>query len=217
MGIKVVRNIRTLASPCLECVQLVLRLRHVCIHVLKITQVTSSITCVRIKWVQPLVHLNRYENAFLPGLVGKFDMMLKLLHDGLRYHYMHTLFDALHRNVKMRIIGGEYNRYITRFECIRSSHIGLGVNLVVTWKGFAREVHTIINIANTALHMGPNTRKLLPVNTAHSKPVHFVSASHIEHSECYYSSTLVTVSCCSSHITCSVLACTYHQYVHFLA
>ena len=141
-------------------------LRHVRVHVLKVAKARAgSVTGIGVKGIEPFVHFHRNQNALLLGRLGQRLVMLQGLHDGLGHHDVHTPLNALHGNVKVRVVGGKNDRYVPRLERRYSIHIGLGIHLVVTRKCLASQIHVGVDISNTLLHMVANARKLFSLST----------------------------------------------------
>ena len=162
MRIEVVRDIGRLPSPRLERVQLVLRLGHVGVHVLKVPKSrASTITSIGVEGVKSLVDFNANQNILLRRQLCELDVMFQRLDDGLGNHHVHALLDALQGNVKVGIVRREDDGDVASLEGRRGLDVGGRVDLGVRGEGFAGEIHIVVDLLDATLHMSPNSWEFL--------------------------------------------------------
>mmetsp|Transcript_24988 Transcript_24988/g.36687 ORF Transcript_24988/g.36687 Transcript_24988/m.36687 type:complete len:373 (-) Transcript_24988:171-1289(-) len=211
MGVEVVRDIRTLARPRLEGIELVFGLRHVRVYVLKVTKIgTSAIACIGIKRIQTLVNLHRHQHIVFTSRLGECLMMLQCLHDRFRHHHMHAVLHALHRNIEVGVIGCENNRHIPLLVGFHGALVRKGIGGGVVGEGIACQIHASVHVTDVGLHVGSYAGEFLSVDTAHSDAGYFVSSSEVEHGEGHDSGALVGVGGRSADVSGGVFACAYH-------
>mmetsp|Transcript_24548 Transcript_24548/g.44272 ORF Transcript_24548/g.44272 Transcript_24548/m.44272 type:complete len:204 (+) Transcript_24548:117-728(+) len=162
MRVQIVRNIRRLARPSLEGFQLMLRLRHVSIHVLKVAKLRPrAIACIGVKWIPSLVHFHGDQYVLLLSGLDEVYVMFKGLDDGLCYHDVHSLVDAGEGDVVVGVIGGEDDGNVSGFEGGDGIDVGFRICCLVRGVGVTTEIHIFVHITNILFHVLPYTGEFL--------------------------------------------------------
>lgn len=79
VGVEVVGDVAIFASPCLECLKLALRLAHVGVKVVEVTELLGPESCVGIGGVVALVMLDVYKDIVLLSLFEELLVVLEQL------------------------------------------------------------------------------------------------------------------------------------------
>ena len=98
MGVEVVRDVAILPGPSFEGLELALRLTHVGIEVVEVTELLSSESGIGVGWVVALVVLDVDEDVVLLGLGEELLVVLKQLDCWLCDEDVDTALDSVQSN-----------------------------------------------------------------------------------------------------------------------
>mmetsp|Transcript_13222 Transcript_13222/g.23649 ORF Transcript_13222/g.23649 Transcript_13222/m.23649 type:complete len:317 (-) Transcript_13222:59-1009(-) len=214
MRVQIIGNIRRLARPSLEGFQLVLRLRHVSVHVLKVAKLRpGAIACIGVKGIPSLVHFHGDQYILLLGGLDEVYVMFESLDDGFGYHDVHSLVDAGEGDVVVGVVGGEDDGNVSGFEGGDGIDVSFWVCCLIGGVGVTTEIHIFVDITNVLLHVLPYSREFLAIDTTHAYSLDLTPPPQIEHRECYYTGALVTVGCRAADVSRCVFARAHHQHV----
>mmetsp|Transcript_13419 Transcript_13419/g.37109 ORF Transcript_13419/g.37109 Transcript_13419/m.37109 type:complete len:258 (+) Transcript_13419:774-1547(+) len=212
VGVEVIRYVRRLPSPGLECLQLMLRLRHVAREVREGAKVLDAVAGIDVNGVEPLVQLYLHEHIFPRCGSHQDSMLLQCLNRWLGDQDVHTAFDASQRYLQMRVIRSENDCTIAGLETFSRRPEGLRVNNAIAWEClYDRGVDALIHVTNHALHVRPDLWQLLAVHAAHAQPAQLATRAQVEADEADNAGRLVRVCRLAADEASRVLTSAHHQ------
>lgn len=107
MGVEVVRDITIPSGPRLEGLELTLRLAHVAVEVVEITQVFCLGAGIGVGRVETLVVLDEDEYAVLPRLLEKVEVVVEELGCGLGDENVDLALNGIEGNGVVGRVGSE--------------------------------------------------------------------------------------------------------------
>jgi hypothetical protein len=178
MRVQVVRNITRLTSPCFKSIELMFRLRHVGNEVRWVSESSNFVTSVRIHRVKPLMDFNGAESVGLSSQFWQGIVLFKCLYGRLSDHDMKSSLKASLSNIKVGIIGGENDGYITRRESLDRSLVSFSINNIICGPGFnAGRIITFVHLRSQASgHVLSNVSELVPISSAHADSAYLSSS-----------------------------------------
>lgn len=107
VGVEVVGDVTLPPSPRLEGLQLTLRLAHIAVEVVEVTQVLGLGPGIRVGRVETLVVLNEDEDAMLSRLFEEVEVVVEELGCGLGDEDVDLALDGIERNGVVRRVRSE--------------------------------------------------------------------------------------------------------------
>ena len=105
--VEVVGDVRRLAGPRLERLELVLRLRHVGLEEAERAELLDAIARISVYRIVSFMDLDAAEHALLFRQCCQFIMLFERFYWRFSYHHMNPVLDAMLGNGKVRVVGRE--------------------------------------------------------------------------------------------------------------
>lgn len=153
MAVEVVRDVRVLAGPGLERLQLRLGLRHVRVEVVPVAQRLGLEARVAVGRVEALVVLDEDVDALFLGLARQLDVVLQQLDGRLGDEDVDAALDGVQRDGVVRGIRGEDGDGVAGLEQVDGGLVGVGVDLVVGGEGVEGGVEVVVDLGDVSVEM----------------------------------------------------------------
>ncbi|KAH6611314.1 hypothetical protein Trco_001334 [Trichoderma cornu-damae] len=201
VAVEVVGNVRLLAGPRLERLQLRLGLRHVRIEVVPVAQRLRPEAGVGVGGVEALVVLDEDEDAPLAGPARELGVVLQQLDGGLGDQDVDAALDGVQRDGEVRGIRREDGDGVAGPEEVDGGLVGVGVDSVVGREGVEGRVEAVVDLGDVPVEVfpcgresasdpGARTRakhtdcgKLCAVDADHAQPADLASTPQVKEGE----------------------------------
>lgn len=153
VAVEVVRNVRVLAGPRLERLELRLGLRHVRVKVIPVAQRLGLEARVAVGRVEALVVLDEDVDALFGGLLRQLDVVLQQLDGGLGDEDVNAALDGVEGDGEVRGIRCEDGDGVAGLELVDGGLVGVGVDLVVCRERVEGGVEVVVDLGDVFVEM----------------------------------------------------------------
>mmetsp|Transcript_28591 Transcript_28591/g.48643 ORF Transcript_28591/g.48643 Transcript_28591/m.48643 type:complete len:236 (-) Transcript_28591:18-725(-) len=211
VAVEVVADVRGLAGPGLERLQLMLGLAHVRVEVATAAHGPHAVARIDVNRIEALVYLHHHEHAFLTSSLGQFAVLLQRLHWRFGHQHVQASANGSQRDRKVGVIRGKDDDGISTFELVHGLDVCLRVHLVICRVRLTVGVEPGINVRDVPLHVGTDARELFAVDASHCEPIGLPTAAQVKHHQPHDACALVTVCCLTTDVASGVLSGTDHE------
>lgn len=152
--VEVVADVRVLAGPCLERLELVLGLRHVRVEVVEVAELGQGFVArVRVGRVEALVVLDVDEDAGFAGFVEQVLVLAEELHRGLGDHYVDLALNGVQGDRVVSGVGCEDGDGVAGGEGVDGCLVGVCIALVVGGERVEGGVEVVVGLGDVLLEV----------------------------------------------------------------
>lgn len=206
--IEIVADIRVLACPSLERLELGFGLGHVTVEVVELAQtpVGGAMAGISVGGIKAFVMFHVDEDVVLDALFQQMLMFCEQFDGGLGDHDVDTFADGVEGDGVVGWVGSEDGNGIAGGEGIDGALVGFGVALVVFGKAVEGSVETIVDVGDILGQMLANGREFVSRGAHHRQSAYETSSTEVEQRQADDADLLVTARLSAADEARGVLA-----------